>query len=65
MLEQRHWGKSGLEPPPDTPACGFFSELCNQQGMYLTYEIVSGNSSEILQERHDRVIHNRLMFFSY
>jgi len=35
ILQQRHWGISGLEPPPDRPVCGFFNELCNQQGTYF------------------------------
>jgi len=35
ILQQRHWGISGLEPPPDRPVCGFFNELCSQQGMHL------------------------------
>lgn len=26
--DRRFWGASGMKPPPDTPVCGFYNELC-------------------------------------
>jgi hypothetical protein len=39
VQSDRNWGATGLNVPPDTPACGFYNELCTDRtgGWYFTF----------------------------